>query len=487
MQQGVDLDDYRAVGEFRNYFGSYSMDYAYEVLSQEDFESVRQDIPDLAYWYIRFFKPGQEEEWYARVLPNGETYAIGRDLPEEAPGASPTEDEARELAIAHIQSRYQLSPRDWKEIDVAINERDERIDYGFVWERRAIGEGGSLRSTIDVVDGQALGFDVYVHAPESWRRDRSETSTKEFLGQITLIIVMLMFLVLLGTHSIVAFVNHETEWRRWIGLAAIVAVIIIISSLNRWDEIWIGYQTSTPTDIHQGRHAVNLLQNAVQAFATMWLSVVFVHAIAKRKLKMKADWGRTLSVGGSLGYIFILTIMVVGSLDYGDILEYALDSHTQAPTPRILGHHEGFIPLIDRTTGVLVSAIAVAIGYVAFICVMGSYIHRPVRLAFVAAIAAAAFAAQADHEWRVIVICGLAAFLGTPITITFARWLQRRILGASFANHLTFPVMTIALLLGVVLIGEVDVLSKTVGWFIVSCHLVCTLASAFLSRQLDAA
>lgn len=488
--QGVDLSDYRSAIAFRDSYQSTGMDYLYEQTDVKEFYQLRDKyFPAIAYWQLRFFVPGEEEEWYAVVLPDGTAYSLAHHLPEETAGAKPSIDEARENALRHIETQYGLDPSTWTELDQSTAERDARTDHSFAWERLPIEGGGSIRSSIDVVDGRPSGFRTYVHTPETWQRERETTTSTEFAGQTLTVLLILTLAMWLGAYAITAFLRNETEWRRWIGVATIPPVLLLVIRVNDWSSLWMGYPTSVPEDIYYWRYAIGIASNLLQIFASAWLSIVFVHAIAKRFGNPNAQSNRTpraCAVGGFMSYVVVLLFAIANRFNISTAPKANGEDALSAPAPHLLGDYTEALPVLTELAENGLVLLIATVFYLLVASITEAHARRMRRASLVGMITFVALAAASGETGGPLLVAGAIGLIATPIYVSFANRLGARLVGGDLRSRVAIPVMTVLLLSGIQMIGEPDLATQYAGYLIVAIHALGTIWGSWAAYRLDA-
>lgn len=101
------------------------------------------------------------------MTPAGEVVAFSHSLPEDAPGARFSPDEARSLAQRYLTEDRGWSLSDWEAVTASTEDRaGGRIDHHFEWKRRSWGVGESeLRLAVDVQGNRVDGYGYWLKVP----------------------------------------------------------------------------------------------------------------------------------------------------------------------------------------------------------------------------------------------------------------------------------------------------------------------------------
>ena len=213
--------------------------------------ALYRDLTPTPLWRVRFFQPGQKNEFHVSVVPaDGQVVGFDRALPEEAPGASLEDPEARRIAEEFARAHGQ-DPAAGSLKEQTRRDEKARRDHTLVWEYPIAGAGeAAVRYTI-VVQGDRVGsWTRGVKIPEQWQRERDR---KTIFTELLRWSKFPFFLLLTGT-GVFAFVGAirrgAIPWRFALivgGLACIPAAISVPFGLQA---VWAGtYQTAMPASL----------------------------------------------------------------------------------------------------------------------------------------------------------------------------------------------------------------------------------------------
>ena len=99
-ESGVDVDRYTLVAHTQAQWDGQAVEYRAERVGLDVALSPFGNELATAVWSVRFFEPGEKEEWTLSFLPHDTTlYRVKHTLPENAEGADLTEAEAKAIAL----------------------------------------------------------------------------------------------------------------------------------------------------------------------------------------------------------------------------------------------------------------------------------------------------------------------------------------------------------------------------------------------------
>ena len=262
----VDAESYRSVITFQSLTSGNVMRYRME---REGLPSVaslyREHLPPAA-WRVRFFRTQEEEEYQVWVDPgDGSVQSVLHVLPEEAPGADLSEDEARAIAQEHLRA-FGTEPEGLELKESSSEKLEARRDHTFVWEARE-GDPRNLdesrfRSQVRIAGDAPSQIWRFVKLPESWLRERGERSTAQVVSGGILMLLGVVIFAHMTLLMIRAIRSGEVSWRLPLrcGLAAVV--LTLSSTLNDLPTYFNGYSTETTTTVYAVRRAVSAVLGA---------------------------------------------------------------------------------------------------------------------------------------------------------------------------------------------------------------------------------
>jgi membrane protease YdiL (CAAX protease family) len=247
-------------------------------------EIYRDDVPG-ALWLVRYFRDGQKEEYAVVLGPDGCPYSVHHTLPEEAPGASLTQEQARARAEAFLREAKKADLSTWKLVGVQSEQRPARTDHTLTWQRiqpldlpRGAASTGDetdhahVRMEVQVLGDEVTNYRRYIKIPDEWSRKREEQTLPRMLHRVG----RFAFFGLLGLAALVFFLAHLrspvatavpwrrlTRWAPW-GAAGFLTAFVLGDQLPG---ILLSYETATPLKFVYGEVAIGILLGAGFFFA----------------------------------------------------------------------------------------------------------------------------------------------------------------------------------------------------------------------------
>lgn len=197
---------------------------------------------------VRFAGSTQEraEEYTIVVTQPDSIYRLLHKLPEEMPGASLEEEQARVIAHRRVQQQFAIDPTTLKEISAVALKHPNRKDWTFTFFNPAdfAHNDGQARLVVQLGGDKVIDTYRYIHVPESW--ERTSRNNKN-LYYIFMIFCMLILAALLCFALFTALRNWQPEsFNIALISACVLFVLYIISVANTWPVIIATFNTYEP-------------------------------------------------------------------------------------------------------------------------------------------------------------------------------------------------------------------------------------------------
>jgi len=248
--QGQKLEGYRSSIVFR--VDDSAKTYLEREVGLEQANRLMGSEVSVWYWDVRFFRPGQKEEFYVRVSPAGRIVGFHHIIEEAREDAYLEREAARTTAETFLRTRYKvdLTAYDFLPEEANSTERPKRRDWNFTWERRGfrapVGDKGApYRLHVTVRGAEAGQCDEFLKVPEAWERDyRRLRSTNELYESIALVPYSFLY----GALFWVVFDLGRRGLIRWGGavkLGLVLAALFFVMNANEWPLARAGYDTNS--------------------------------------------------------------------------------------------------------------------------------------------------------------------------------------------------------------------------------------------------
>lgn len=204
---------------------------------------MRSEIP-VWFWYCRWFRPLQKEEYRVNVSPSGAIVRFARELEEDRAGANLEQAAARQIAEEFARTAGGVNLTDYELVDSSSERRKNRTDHTFVWKKKnySIGEG-ELRFQVDIQGDMVAGLKHFLKVPEQFERDYDrQRSVGQLLTFISVGFMLILFIVALVIF-VVRYKANDIRWKFCVTFATILLVLFLAGALNSIPLLKAGYPT----------------------------------------------------------------------------------------------------------------------------------------------------------------------------------------------------------------------------------------------------
>ncbi len=205
-----------------------------------------------AHWTIRYAQFDtdiiQRAEEYKFLLYNDRIWQYYHQLPESTAGTELIQDVARTIAFAAIQEELNINPQELTEISAISSQLPQRKDWLFVFSDPNTYPLpiGQARISVTISGDQITNILRTIHVPEEW--ERAEQHKQNMLGIIMIVLALLFSFLILYALYRASKQNRSFMFskRLFVILCGIISIIFIIDSINSWQTIVSGFNTSVP-------------------------------------------------------------------------------------------------------------------------------------------------------------------------------------------------------------------------------------------------
>lgn len=240
-------------------------------------------------WRARWYRPPQKEEFRVWLAPDGRVVGFDHVVEEEASGGRLTREQARVIAQRAVPAGYRL-------VEEQTENRPNRIDHFFEWERENFNlRGATYRHQITVKGDEIGSSREYLKVPEQWQRDfaamRSKNELYTQIAQAFYIPLILAGLVVL----INGLRNREI---RWGPIARACTVIAALMAVNQWNNLPFSLD-ALPTSTRLVEGVTLIFFQGIGAGVAVFFYVILAAApgalLYRRRLPDKLPVGTALS------------------------------------------------------------------------------------------------------------------------------------------------------------------------------------------------
>ena len=300
-QRGFDPKTYRTATIFTDFTDPVTNEFLRQRVGITRLNEIYATEVPGAIWQVRYFRDSQAEEFSIKLKPDGSLAAFNHKLPEDAPGASLSKEEALAKAQKYLSEVKKLDLSQWNLVEADSDKRVHRTDHEIAWQQRTPIDSGSTSSNDAVSHAfirlklAVLGDEVseyrgayyskpeareeqeareggtgwiYIKIPDEWRRKQEEQPLSRTIYGFG--VPTLLFGGIGITALVFFFKNLRSEamravpWRRLVlwATGGLAGYILIVAFGSRIQSFLNGYQTAIPFKAMLGGIAIGLLVGA---------------------------------------------------------------------------------------------------------------------------------------------------------------------------------------------------------------------------------
>jgi hypothetical protein len=209
-------------------------------------DMLKDDLYEPYTWLVRFFREQTEEEFMVRLTPDGTVYGFWENVPEDAPGPTLSQNEARQI-VRSLAEEKSVALADYSEVE-AFSELQPggRTDHVFVFERPDITLGeGRYRIRFTVSGDRATQMKQYIDVPEGYHlRYNNMRAANRTIANVGLV-AMFIFLGVGGLSGLFFLLKkHAVLWKPAVYWGVLIAFLQVAMMVNQWPILWMNYDTA---------------------------------------------------------------------------------------------------------------------------------------------------------------------------------------------------------------------------------------------------
>lgn len=207
-------------------------------------ELMVKEIP-VWYWRVRLVRELQQEELRVWINPEGKLAGVDHDFENDREIPSLTHEQAEKAARKFVEEEAGNSLDGFELIKDEESQKPKRKDHSFTFEdTKKDYKGAKLRVFVGLAGNKIESYNRYLHVPESWERKfadiRSYNSMLARIAQIFMTLLMLVSVFAFGW----AVMTGNIRWFPVIIIALIYSLVPFLDTVNNWNELADGYDTT---------------------------------------------------------------------------------------------------------------------------------------------------------------------------------------------------------------------------------------------------
>jgi len=198
-------------------------------------------------WKVRFFKPPDKEELLVYLDPAGELVGFEHIIEEEQPGARLNKEQARGVAEIFLYAQLGVDLEGYSLVEDAVEERPDRIDHRFAWERDDFKAKDATYRVHATVQGDQIGLVLpRLKVPEQWERDYKRLRSRNENLQSAAVLLYIPLLVAVVIVLLPRIRQRRLRWRPLLWFSGVVGALNFARMLNEIPLSAESFNTATP-------------------------------------------------------------------------------------------------------------------------------------------------------------------------------------------------------------------------------------------------
>ncbi|HEY3132923.1 MAG TPA: CPBP family glutamic-type intramembrane protease [Acidobacteriota bacterium] len=245
QERGFDLGPYRQLTLFR--YDDTAKTYLERELGLAEANRLMSSEINVWRWKVRFFKPPEKEELIAWLDPAGNLVGFEHVVEEKAPGARLQKPQAQSVAEVFLHSRLGMNLDQYSLVEDSVEERPNRMDYRFTWERKNFkAKDATYRISADVYGDQIGKVLPFLKVPEQWQRDYQRLRSRNDTWQTLALLFYVPLLIAILFVLIPAIRQRSIQWKPLLWLSAVVGLLEAALNINNLPMFSESFSTAIP-------------------------------------------------------------------------------------------------------------------------------------------------------------------------------------------------------------------------------------------------
>jgi hypothetical protein len=193
------------------------------------------------------------EEWAVLIAADGRVLRVRHTLPEDRPGPSLEERDARALAVKAVSERLGLDAArgQIKEVSARPSKLKARTDWTFTFADTTITAlpQGEPRIDVGIAGDEVVFARPYVFVPEEWERKQRAAGTRDLIIRIADIMVLAGLLVGAAVLAVMAWSRRRYAPMLFVSAGGLMLVLSLAGLANTWPSLIANVPTEAPLQL----------------------------------------------------------------------------------------------------------------------------------------------------------------------------------------------------------------------------------------------
>ncbi len=204
-------------------------------------------------WDVRFARfdgdvAERAEEWRVSVTGDGRIRQVVHRLPEARAGATLTREDAQAIAEKALRDDLGLDAHDLVSRGAESFQRKSRLDWLFAWAdpRVKVGESAEARVQVAIAGNEVASAGRSLFIPEAWQRAEVQRDDRRQILRIAAVGLVAFSAIAALVFAVIAWSKGRCDRRTLVGVAVLIALVVIVGSANTWPSQAFGLRTAEP-------------------------------------------------------------------------------------------------------------------------------------------------------------------------------------------------------------------------------------------------
>jgi hypothetical protein len=223
-------------------------------------------------WRTRYCKELSKDELVVAWTTQGQFKSIFHTFENDKKLPTISQDDALALAKQFVAKTAAMDLTDYELFDQGSEKKPNRVDHHFIWRKPGFTES-EFRIRVDVSGNEVSTCRYWLSPTDTWTREyKGIRQWNELLGNTASLLLFLFIAATIGAF-IHGISKHDIRWRFTLISSGIVAVLVLLESLNNFNYSLEEYNTSISYSQFLMQTGLFYLLGSLGAFVTSVLIV----------------------------------------------------------------------------------------------------------------------------------------------------------------------------------------------------------------------
>jgi hypothetical protein len=253
-QQGVELPaSWKALTSVAGSPGEDDR-FIWQTMGPETYETLVGEYLPPPHWRVRFARfegdvAERAEEYNVYINGKGEVFRIRHRLPEDRPGSTVGEQEARILAHLALNGLWNIDAASLKEVSAVPSKLKHRTDWLFTFADTLsyrLKEGGEVRIAVAIAGEKVADAYRFVYVPEEWARRERDARALPGIVQTGSTVMHVLIVIAAMIIAVIRWSKNNFSAKTFFVLSGIIFLASIVTVANGFPALESAFSTAQP-------------------------------------------------------------------------------------------------------------------------------------------------------------------------------------------------------------------------------------------------